>query len=161
MMYQIPLLIGMLALSFGVIFVLGDLFPAEYSWMIWVIYTGLLLAMCFVPRMINQRLLRRWQNFMIETSPKVTEKIGEITDRIHNFIQFLIDDIREVLADNNQDFANYGLKLLSSDYENVKVLQELVQENVKFYESYGFKLLKKIIINELNLPLWIMVRNLN
>ncbi len=133
MKYLLPLMIGLLVGSFVIIFFLGDIFGEEYFWMMYVIYAVLILAMCLIPRYINMRLLNRWRIFGEEHGPTIKKYITSVVDRIHKFIQFLIDDIRKILTQNNLDLANYRLMLFNPNYDNVKILQEQVQKSVKFY----------------------------
>ena len=77
--------------------------------------------------------MNRWLVLANEKGPLVKKYISGVTERIHKFVQFLIDDIREILETNNLDFANYRLMLFNPDYENVKIMQDEVRKGVKFY----------------------------
>ncbi len=129
----LPIMIGFFVVAFAVIFLLGDLIPENLSWLIYVVYAALLLVICIVPRLINKRLLLRWQRFGEEFGPQVKSYITPITERLQKFVQFLIDDVRKILAQNNLDLANYRLMLFNPQYQNVKIIQEEVRKSVKFY----------------------------
>ncbi|MFX1296699.1 MAG: hypothetical protein ACFFD2_17810 [Promethearchaeota archaeon] len=133
MKYILPLMIGLFALSFIVIFWIGEVLPAEYYWVTYVIYTGILLSICIIPRIIQHRLLERWRVFGEEQGPKIKKYISGITERIQKFIQFLIDDVREILDNSNLDLANYHLMLFGTNYKNIKIIREEVRKNLKFY----------------------------
>jgi hypothetical protein len=133
MKYTLPLLIGVFAISFAIIFFGGELFPEELFWLTYVIYIIPLLVICFVPRLINKRLLQRWLLFSQEHAPLVKKYSSGVIERFHNFIQDLIDDIRKILTVNDLDFANYQLVLFSPNYQNIKVLSEESRQGVRFY----------------------------
>lgn len=131
MKYILPMMIGFFALAFLVIFFVQ--FPPELYWLTYVIYTALLLVVCFLPRLINKRLLKRWMNLADEQSPMIKKYISGAAERLHKFNQFLIDDIREILAVNDLDLANYRLMLFNPNYENVKVLSQETRRGVTFF----------------------------
>ncbi|MHA1265678.1 MAG: hypothetical protein ACTSRS_10650 [Candidatus Helarchaeota archaeon] len=133
MKYTLPLLIGIFALSFAIIFFGGSWFPEEMYWVTWVIYFIPLLVICFVPRLINQRLLERWLVFAQQYAPIVKKQSTGVIERFRNFIQNLIDDVRQILSMNKLDFANYQLILFNPDYKNIKVLAEDSRKGVRFY----------------------------
>jgi len=133
MKYTLPLLIGVFIVSFLIIFFMGDLFPPDLYWLTYVIYIIPLLVICFVPRIINQRIMNRWLLLAQEQAPLVKKSVTGVIERIHKFIQFLIDDARGILDESNSDLANYRLMLFNPDYNNVKVLSEETRKGVKFY----------------------------
>ena len=68
----------------------------------------------------------------------------------------------------SQEFQGkgFGRKLLRALIEKAETekksiyLETQKEENVTFYEKYGFSVKKKIMLPEpLNLPMWLMVRN--
>ena len=77
--------------------------------------------------------MNRWLALATEKGPLVKKYISGITERVHGFVQFLINDIREILEANNLDFANYRLMLFNPDYDNVKIMNEELRKGVKFY----------------------------
>jgi len=131
MKITLPLLIGFFAVSIFVMFFIQ--LPPDLYWLTYVIYTAMLLVICFLPRVINQRLVKRWMNLATEKGPLIKTHISGVVERFHNFIQFLINDIRQILTDNDLDFDNYRLMLFNPSYGNVKVLQEEMRKGVKFY----------------------------
>ena len=133
MKYNLPIMIGIFALSFVIIFFVGDLFPPDLYWLTYVVYMGLLLTVCFLPRVINQRLMKRWIRVAEEQGPIIKKYISSVAERFHIFIQFLIDDVRAVIAENDMDLANYRLMLFNPNYENVRVLQEQERRGIKFF----------------------------
>ena len=60
--FLLPLMVGLFALSFAVIFLVEGVF-------MYVTYAGLLLAICIIPRLVNKRLLDRWRLFSDEHGP--------------------------------------------------------------------------------------------
>ncbi|NVM53882.1 MAG: hypothetical protein HWN66_09285 [Candidatus Helarchaeota archaeon] len=129
MKWLLPMMVGFFALAFATIFFI----PPDMTWVSYVIFPVMLLVVCILPRLINQRLLNRWMVLSEEQGPVVKKYISGIIERFHKFIQFLINDIREILADNDMDFTNYRLMLFNPEYENVKVLSEEQRKGVKFY----------------------------
>ncbi|MDD1778843.1 MAG: hypothetical protein LUQ65_11830, partial [Candidatus Helarchaeota archaeon] len=123
--------IGFFVLSFAIILFVE--IPAELFWVTYVIYAALLLVICFVPRYVNQRLLKRWQNLSTEKGSLVKKNAVEPMENLQRFVQFLIDDIRKICTVNKLDLANYRLMLFNNEYKNVKVLQEEFRKGVKFY----------------------------
>ncbi len=99
----------------------------------YIIFIPMMLIMCFLPRVIQQRFMGRWQRFAQELAPTIKGQITGAVERLKKFVQFLINDVRKILIENKLDFANYQLILLNPDYQNVKVLQERIQRNVKFF----------------------------
>ena len=67
----------------------------------------------------------------------------------------------------SQEFQGkgFGGKLLRAIVEKAKIerkpiyLETQTESNVKLYEKYGFHVTKEIILPELNLPMWLMVRD--
>lgn len=133
MKYTLPLLIGVFIVSFAIIFFMGDLFPPDLYWLTYVIYIIPLLVICFVPRIINQRIMNRWLLLAQEQAPLVKKAATGTIERIQKFIQYLIDDVRGILAESKADMANYRLMLFNPSYQNVKVLSEEMRRGVKFY----------------------------
>ncbi len=133
MKYNLPIMIGLFALSFIVIFFLGNYIPSNLNWLTYVIYMGLILAVCFLPRIINQRLMSRYLVLIEEKGPLLKSQIRGIMERFQKFNQFLIDDIRKILAENNLDAANYPLRLFNPNYENVRILQDQEVRGIRFY----------------------------
>ena len=131
--YLIPFMVGFFALTFVIMFFVGDLLPADLSWIIYVIYALLLIVICLVPRYINQHLLRRWTNLSTEKSPLLRNYAAEPIEQLQKFVQFLIDDIRKICTVNKLDLANYRLMLFNNEYKNVRVMQEQYRKGVKFY----------------------------
>ena len=127
----LPLMIGFFVLSFAVILFVD--IPPDLFWITYVIYAALLIVICFVPRYVNQRLLKRWQNLSTEKSPLLQKNAVEPLENLQRFVQFLIDDIRKICTVNKLDLANYRLMLFNNNYKNVKVLQEQFRKGVKFY----------------------------
>ncbi len=131
MKITLPILIGFFVLSFLVIFLYVP--PPGFEWLTYVIYAAMLLVICFLPRVVNQRLVKRWMNLAEEKGPLVKTQISSVIERFRNFNQYLIDDVRDILAENNLDATNYRLMLFNPDYDNVRVLQEETRRGVKFY----------------------------
>jgi hypothetical protein len=127
MKYLLPIMIGFFALSIGVMFLVADPIIS------YAVFIPLLFVVCFLPRLINQRLLNRWQLLSTEKGPLMKKYIQDVIDRFHKFIQFLINDVRNILTENQMDLTNYRLMLFNTEYENIKVLQEEVRKGVKFY----------------------------
>ena len=67
----------------------------------------------------------------------------------------------------SQEFQGkvFGGKLLRAIVEKAEIerkpiyLETQTESNVKLYEKYGFHVTKEIILPELNLPMWLMVRD--
>ncbi|MHA1277933.1 MAG: hypothetical protein ACTSQ8_12140 [Candidatus Helarchaeota archaeon] len=122
----IPLMVGLFAISFVIIFFVG-------GWPMYVIYAGLLVAICIIPRLINKRLLERWQLFADEQGSTIKKYISGASERIKNFIQFLINDVRRIFKENKMDLTNYPMRLFNADYDNIKTLQEHLIKGIKIY----------------------------
>ncbi len=59
----------------------------------------------------------------------------------------------------------YGGKLLRAVVEKAEIerkpiyLETQIESNVKLYEKFGFHVVKKINLPEVNLPMWLMIRD--
>jgi len=107
MKYLLPMMIGFFALSFVIIFFIGDLIPPDLFWLTYVIYTALLLVVCFLPRLINQRLMNRWLALANEKGPLVKKYITGVAERIHKFVQFPL--FHHVYPDNDHNLLKYKI----------------------------------------------------
>ena len=80
----------------------------------------------------------------------------------HNFLYILIVGVA-----NELQGKGFGKKLIStaidkSEHEGYQLyLETEAEENVKMYEHFGFKLLKKITLPVVDLPMWEMTRKPN
>jgi hypothetical protein len=124
--FLLPLMVALFALSFVVIFLVE-------GWIMYVIYAGLLLAICIIPRLINKQLLDRWRSFSDDQGPMLKKYVSEPVEGIKKFIQFLIDDVRRIFDENDMDLTNYPMRVFNPDYENIKILQEGLIKGIKIF----------------------------
>ncbi|GAB4313909.1 MAG: hypothetical protein Kow0069_15240 [Promethearchaeota archaeon] len=94
----------------------------------------ILLVYCFLPRMVNQRLRSRWLQFKAEHYEEFRSKCAGELDRLHEFAQFLIDDLRDVVVAVDFPLDRFPpIPLLSNDYDHLQFRQEVEREGSHFY----------------------------
>jgi len=90
-------------------------------------------VLCFLPQLLRSRIVQKWNAFKEENKKYFYQENREEILRIKDYIQVALDDIRSTLLDKKVPLQIIKFSLSSSDYKNVKLLNEYTTRGVTQY----------------------------
>ncbi|MHA1731848.1 MAG: hypothetical protein ACTSU5_07885 [Promethearchaeota archaeon] len=123
-------LILMLAIFSGLI--AFSFIPVLSAFSIYIMFP-VLLVYCFLPRVLRDRMEKRWIMFKETNAEEFRRECADELAKIHEFVQFIINDTRDLLVDAELPLNMVRVPLTSNDYDNLVFLQEMVRQRRKFY----------------------------
>lgn len=113
-----------MAALIGAIFVFQ--IPALRAYSMWSFL--LILPVCFLPNYIKKQMKKKWNEFKYLHREELQEEIFEEIHSIKTFIQILMDDARDYMLQEHFPLQVLEFPLMSSDYRNVELVKENIQE---------------------------------
>ena len=156
-MYEIPIRLG---LRYGSVFATSEnlegiitFSPGNRSMSMWsIIRSGSIF--------VALKLRKKLGKFMQQMMKKLEEDRKNLN--IGPYIYFSVIGVSQKFQGKG-----FGGKLIRALIEKAEIegksiyLETQLEENVKLYEKFGFEVINKFTIPDLNLPMWEMVRNSN
>ncbi len=93
----------------------------------------ILLVYCFLPRVLRDRMEKKWLLFVEEHEDEFKEQCGDELDRLHDFVQFLLDYTRDIIVDEDVPLTQIRIPLLSKDYNRVTATRQDTRQRRTYY----------------------------
>jgi len=113
-------LIGMLPLCILVILIY--IIPPEFTFYLMIP----ICFLCFLPQLLRSRIVQKWNNFKEENKKMFYQENREKIILLKEFVQIVLDNIHKSLLDKKIPLELIKFSLSSSDYKNLKLINEQV-----------------------------------
>lgn len=113
-------LIGMLPLCILVILIY--IVPPDFTFYLMIP----ICFLCFLPQLLRSRIVQKWNNFKEENKKMFYQENREKIILLKEFVQIVLDNIHKTLLDKKIPLELIKFSLSSSDYKNLKLINEQV-----------------------------------
>lgn len=113
-------LIGMLPLCILVILIY--IIPPDFTFYLMIP----LCFLCFLPQFLRSRIVQKWNDFKEENKKIFYQENREKILLLKEFVQITLDNIHNILLDKKIPLELIKFSLSSSDYKNLKLINEQV-----------------------------------
>lgn len=98
-----------------------------------VIMIPALLLFCFLPQILKKKMLGAWVEFKKKVESEFRERCEAELARVHEFVQFLIDNTRQLFIDAEVPLNAVRFVLTANTYEHLRFVQEQLVNNRRHY----------------------------